>query len=144
MSSLRIKPYLARLYIAAFLVFIVNKFIARPFVLDQDFPDFVTTIVLSLPNTCEAIIGMSMSAGLLLAAKHRFSPRFDRIPDLWVYLLATLVTAVYVLTQEYEFHNLGGNNVYDPHDVAASFIGLVGMLLVFLRFGIVKQVDRVT
>lgn len=142
MSSLRIKPYLPRLYMAAFLVFIVNKFGARPFVLDHDVPDFAMTIVLSLPNTCEAIIGMSMSAGLLLAAKLRFSPRFDWIPNLLIYLLATLVTAVYVLTQEYELHNLGGNNVYDPYDVAASIIGLIGMLLVFSRFGIIEQVDR--
>ena len=142
MSSLRIKPYLPRLYIAVFLVFIVNKFGARPFVLDHDFPDFAKTIVLSLPNAFEAIIGMSMSAGLLLAAKLRFSPRFDWIPNLLIYLLATLVTAVYVLTQEYELHNLGGNNVYDPYDVAASIIGLVGMLLVFSRFGIIEQVDR--
>ena len=144
MSSPKIKPYLPRLYIAAFLVFIVNKFVARPVVLDHDFPDFATTVVLSLPNTCEAIIGMSMSAGLLFAAKLRFSPRFDWIPDILIYLLATLVTAGYVLTQEYELHNLGENNVYDPYDVAASFIGLVGMLLVFSRFGIVGQVDRVT
>lgn len=47
-----------------------------------------------------------------------------------------------MLTQEFELHNLGGNNVYDPNDVAASIIGLVGMLLVFSRFGIIEQVDR--
>ncbi|MFT5372512.1 MAG: putative membrane protein [Lysobacterales bacterium] len=54
------------------------------------------------------MIGISMSAGLLLVTKLRFSPRFDWIPNLLIYLLATLVTAVYVLTQGYELHNMGG------------------------------------
>ena len=142
MNAFEIKPYLIRLYIAAFLIFFANKFGMRHFVLDHDLPEFTKTFVLSIPNTCEAIIGMSMLTGLLLFAKFRLRPRLDRIPDLAIYLLATLVTGTYVLTQEFRLHNLGGNNVYDPYDVAASVIGLVGMLLLFIRFGVIEPAGK--
>lgn len=42
-----------------------------------------------------------------------------------VYLLATIGCAIYVITQEFKLHNLGGNNVFDINDVLFSIIGLV-------------------
>ena len=43
-----------------------------------------------------------------------------------------------MLTQEFKLHNLGGNNVYDPYDVVASIVGLVGMFWLVSRFGVLK------
>lgn len=141
MNSLRIKPYLPRLYLAVFIIFIINKLGMRSYVLEHEFPNFAKTIVLSLPNMCEAILGMNMVAGLLLATKLHFSSYFEWVSNRLVYLLAMLLTGTYVLTQEYELHNLGGNNVYDPYDVAASIIGLLGMVIVFSRFGVIEKTD---
>ena len=141
-NAIRVKPYLLRLYFSAFVLFIINKFVLRPFVLDHDFPTFLQIFVLSIPNTFEAIIGMSNVAGLLMTAKLYFSPRFDSIPNLALYLLATALAGTYVLTQEFKIHNLGGRNIYDPYDVAASIIGIIGMLLVFLRYRVLDCINR--
>ena len=99
-------------------------------------------MVLSVPNTFEAIIGMSTVTALLMRAKLHFSPRLERIPNLAIYLLGTVVVGTYVLTQEFKLHDLGGRNVYDPYDVAASILGLVGMFLLFWRYGILERVSR--
>lgn len=139
MNAFRFKPYLIRLYLAAFILFLINKAALRPFVLEHEFSPILTIIVLSIPNTFEAIIGLSNVAGLLMIAKRYFSPRFDRVPDRVLYLLATALAGTYVLTQEFNLHALGGRNVYDPYDVIASLIGLVGMFLLFWRYGVLEQ-----
>lgn len=77
-----------------------------------------------------------------MVAKLYFSPRFNRIPDLAVYLLATIIAGTYVLTQEFNLHALGGRNVYDPYDAVASLIGLVGMFLLFWRRGVIERVEK--
>ena len=51
-----------------------------------------------------------------------------------IYLVSLMLAAVYVITQEMNFHSLGGNNIYDFNDIVASVIGLVviyGMLAAF-------------
>ncbi|MEM7574511.1 MAG: hypothetical protein AAF433_16525 [Bacteroidota bacterium] len=49
-----------------------------------------------------------------------------------IYLLAVLLAAIYVTTQELKIHNLGGANIYDPNDLIFSGIGLLtGAFLVF-------------
>ena len=141
MSSPRIKTYVLRLYLATFALFIFNKFALRPFALEQECPAFLTIVVLSAPNTFEAIIGMSTVTALLMRAK-LFSPRLEGIPNLAIYLLATVVAGIYVLTQEFKLHDLGGRNVYDPYDVVASIVGLVGTLLLFWRYGFLERVSR--
>ena len=40
-----------------------------------------------------------------------------------------------MLTQELKFHNLGGNNVYDPWDLLFSVAGLASMGIVLGRYG---------
>lgn len=47
-----------------------------------------------------------------------------------MYLIAVCVTSIYVISQELEYHNLGGNNVYDPYDLIASIIGLIITLVI--------------
>ena len=139
MNSIKIKPYIPRLYLAVFISFMVNKFVLRPFVLDHELPAFLQIFVLSIPNTFEAIIGMSIVASLLMAAKLYFSPRFDRIPNFALYFLATVLVGTYVLTQEFNLHSLGGKNTFDPYDVVSSIIGIVVMMLLFWLYGIVEH-----
>ena len=139
MNPIRVKLYILRLYLAVFILFVCNKFVLRPFVLDHDFPAFLDIVVLSIPNTFEAIFGLGNVAGLLLIAKQYLSPRFDGIPNQAIYLLATALAGTYVLTQEFKLHHLGGRNTYDPYDVAASIVGIVGMLCVLWRYGLLEQ-----
>ena len=138
---MRLQPYLRRLYVATFVLFVANKFVLRPFVLESDFGSLWVILVGSLPNACEAVFGVGNAAVLLMLLKQRTSPRWDRVPDLAVYALATLGAGIYVLTQEFKLHNLGGNNVYDPYDVVASIVGLVGMFWLVTRFGLLDGGD---
>ena len=98
-------------------------------------------MVLSAPNTFEAIIGMSTVAALLMRAK-LFSPRFRGHPESYDLSLSDGCDGDYVLTQEFKLHDLGGRNVYDPYDVVASIVGLVGTLLCFWRYGFLERVGR--
>ena len=136
MEEFRLKPYLIRLYIAGFFLFVVNKFVLRPVVLDRSFPRIFEIIVLSLPNTIEVVLGVTTLAGIFTALKFRFRPRYDHMSNVAIVSAATIVGAVYVLTQEFKIHNLGGRNVYDPYDVVASVIGLVGMFVLLSRYGV--------
>lgn len=78
-------------------------------------------------------------AGILILVKLYFRPRLEGVPNFAIYLLATLLAGTYVLTQEFKLHNLGGRNVYDPYDALASIIGIVGMLLVLVRYGVLDH-----
>jgi len=49
--------------------------------------------------------------------------------------MAVVLAAIYILSQELKFHNLGGNNVYDPYDLMASIVGLAITFVVMQRFG---------
>lgn len=111
----------------------------RPYVLQHDFPESVQIVVLSIPNTIEAIFGMSIIGGILSVVHARFKTHFGWLPDAVLYLVTTVLAGTYVLTQEFRLHNLGGNNIYDPYDVAASILGLIVMLVLFLRFGILDK-----
>ena len=56
------------------------------------------------------------------------------IKDEYFYFVAVGLASIYSVTQEFKYHNLGGNNVYDPYDVIASLIGLgmtYGLIQVF-------------
>jgi hypothetical protein len=80
---------------------------------------------LSFPNLCEALIGGLLLTNIGLFTKHKFLKTPSNITENYVYLFAVLVTAMYILLQEFKIHNLGGNNVYDPFDVLFSVIGLI-------------------
>lgn len=141
MNDLRLKPYMLRLYFGTLLLFILNKFMIRPFVLARELPEIFTVVVFSLPNACEAIMGLSCVAGILLYFKHRSSSGFGQISDGVVYLIALVLASAYVITQEFNLHHLGGENTYDPYDVVASVLGLLTTYLVISRFGIYES-DR--
>ena len=112
---------LARVQLIVIPVFVVFKLI-RPGVLNSDAHDFFKLTLLSLPNFFEAIIGICTLTGLGLIVNDRLDHRFQ---FKWIYLVAALLTCIYVTTQELKIHNLGGNNVYDPNDLIFSFVGLI-------------------
>ena len=115
---------LFRIQILTTLIFVVFKF-SRPSVLEGGSPDLVKLIFLSLPNFLEAIVGMTTVCALGLVANHRLLTAPKRLKAEYIYLLSVLFTAIYVITQEFKLHNIGGNNVYDPNDVLFSVIDLI-------------------
>ena len=119
---------IARIQIIVILVFAFFKFI-RSSVLKTDVPEIFKIFLLSFPNFCEAIVGvLTLTAiGLVLNQKLRTGKRFN---EKSIYAMAVFFTAVYVISQELKFHNLGGNNVYDPMDVIFSVIGLFAGFLI--------------
>lgn len=87
-------------------------------------------ILYSFPNLAEAIVGVITVSCVLLLILRRYFKRSSP-KDATIYLLSVVFSAVYVITQELEWHNLGGNNDYDPYDVLFSGIGLLcGYLIV--------------
>ena len=133
---LPIKPYLVRLYLAAFAYFFVNKFLLRPIVTDAQAPRWLDIVVYSSPNLVEAILGMTVVATVLMLGLQRYWRDKALASDTVVYTVAALLVGAYVLTQEFKLHNLGGRNVYDPIDALASGVGVLMMWAIFCRFGV--------
>ncbi len=123
---------LARVQLIVLVPFIFFK-ATRPFVLKNDYPEFAKTFVLSFPNFCEGVIGVMTVTMISLVVYHKwFASKFP-IPENYIYLIATVLSAIYVLLQEFKIHNLGGNNVFDPYDVVFSVIGLTVGFLVLIK-----------
>lgn len=138
-SGLRLKPYLRRLYLVVLGIFVANKLWIRPWVLAQDLPQIFDTVVFSLPNAAEAVIGLGVCTAILHLARHQLRPRLDHLPHLWLDITALLFTGTYVLTQEFKLHHLGGRNTFDPYDAVASVLGLLIMFAVLRRWGVVER-----
>ena len=129
-----VKKYIRYLFGIAFLLFLLNKFYLRPWVLENELPELFQIFVLSLPNFCEAILGTLLLTGILMQLR-LYLPKPNKMKNSLIYLAAVAISSVYVISQELEFHNLGGNNVYDPYDIMASIIGLLMTFLIVKRFG---------
>jgi hypothetical protein len=132
MKEISIKKYVRYFFGVTILIFFLNKFLLRPWILENESSEFFQIIVLSMPNLIEAIIGTLLGTGILLQARQYLNNTLGAIKDAYVHLLAVLIVSVYVISQELKFHNLGGNNVYDRYDIIASFIGLI------LTYGIIE------
>ena len=132
MKEIAIQKYVRYLFGIAILVFVMNKFYLRPWVLENELPEIFQIVVLSIPNLIEAIVGTLILTGILLQLRQHFGKTTGNIRDIYIHLMATGIAAIYVISQEFKFHNLGGNNVYDLYDVIASIIGLV------LAFGLIQ------
>lgn len=115
---------LARIQIVIVVLFIFFKAI-RGFVLEQNFPETVDILFLSLPNFWEAVVGILVLTGIGLLINQRWLGPSIRLGEKYIYILAVFLAGVYVILQEFKIHNLGGNNVYDPYDVAFSIVGLL-------------------
>jgi hypothetical protein len=130
-----VKPHVRVLFLGAIVVFVFNKFVFRPWILEAGLPTFFDVLVNSLPNLSEAIIGTLLLPGIGFELRARLAGRLGDQSDTAVYLIVILVAGVYVLSQELKFHNLGGNNIYDPWDLLFSIVGLAAMGIVFGRYG---------
>jgi len=121
---------LSRIQLFVIGLYLILKLI-RPFVLEHVQVELARIVVLSFPNLAEGVVGVLTTTGVLLLLFRRLFK--SALPaDTLIYLIAVLFAAVYVLTQEYKIHNLGGNNVYDPNDVLFSAIGLaIGFVIIF-------------
>jgi len=121
---------LSRIQLFVIGLYLILKLI-RPFVLEHVQVELARIVVLSFPNLAEGVVGVLTTTGVLLLLFRRLFK--SALPaDTLIYLIAVLFAAVYVLTQEYKIHNLGGNNVYDPNDVLFSTIGLaIGFVIIF-------------
>jgi len=139
MIEIAIKKHVRYLFGIAILVFILNKFYLRPWVLKNELPEFFQIIVLSIPNLIEAIVGTLISIGVLFQLRQYIGMEVGIFNDKIVYLAAVSIAGLYVISQEFKFHNLGGNNVYDPYDVYASIIGLILTLGLVQAFGFIKE-----
>ena len=126
MNDIRLNVRLILLFV---IIFILGKFVLRPFVLANDYPEFVNIFVLSLPNLCEAVAGVLMLTNLSLMINYHWLK--NKIGLTYIYLLVTLFAALYVILQEMKIHNIGSVNIYDPYDVVYSVIGLI-LSLVYL------------
>ena len=80
--------------------------------------------------------------GIIMAIRHNASGSMARLKDASIYLMATALAAIYVITQEVKLHSIGGTNVYDPYDVAASIIGLLFINLIFFKFGFIREASN--
>lgn len=117
---------MVRIQILITVLFIFFKLI-RPHVLRSEAHDFLKMFLLSFPNFCEGVIGVLVLTGVgIYLNKH------IRIKNFYIYIIAIILTSIYVITQELKIHNLGGENVYDPNDLIFSIIGiLIGTMTVF-------------
>lgn len=104
----------------------------RPRAIDADPPEWVNVILFSFPNLAEAVIGVIMAAMILLVLNSK-AGKFKLTTNM-IYILSVLTSAIYVISQEFKFHNLGGNNIYDLNDVLFSILGL------FIAFLILKYI----
>jgi hypothetical protein len=132
MKDIRIRKYVRYLFVLTILLFALNKFYLRPWVLENKLPELFQILVFSIPNFIEAIVGTIIFTGILLQLRQYLSKKIGHIKDIYVHLIAVVLTAIYVISQEFKFHNLGGNNLYDLYDVIASIIGLL------LAFGLIR------
>ncbi len=114
---------LVQIQIVFIVLFAFFKFI-RPPVLGGDYPEWVNIMLLSLPNLFEGIIGVLMLTGIGLYLNiNVFNPK-KQIRLRTIHITALILAGIYVITQEFKLHNLGGNNVFDKNDVIFSFVGL--------------------
>ena len=123
---------LARIQIIVIALFAFFKFI-RPSVLESHPNEWVKITLLSLPNFFEAIVGVLILTAIGLSLNQRILSTNKQLQSNSIYLLAVLLAGIYVLTQEFKIHNLGGNNVFDQNDVVFSIVGLIVGYLVIRR-----------
>ena len=139
MKEIPIKIYIRYLFVIAILVFILNKFYLRPWVLEKELPELFRILVLSLPNLAEAIIGTLLLTGILMQLRQYFNKLLGNLKDTYIHLAAVGIAGVYGISQEYKLHNIGGNNVFDIYDVIASIIGLIIAFGLIQKFGFIER-----
>ena len=82
----------------------------------------LVVLVNSLPNLVEAILGTILLSAILMSLRDSFESLARWLTDKWIYISATVLAAAFVVPQELNWINLGGNSVYDHYDLAASIL----------------------
>ena len=141
MKEISIKKYVRYFFGVSFIIFILNKLYLRPWVIKNELSEFIQIIVFSIPNLIEAIIGTLILTGILLQVRQYFNEKTGHVKDTYIYLIAVCISSFYVISQEFKFHNLGGNNVYDPYDLIASIIGLIMTFGIIQVFGFADKIE---
>ncbi len=131
---MRVKRYIPRIFLVGLVVFVINKFIVRPWVLSSTSANSIHIFVLSLPNFIEAVFGALVITYLLfwIQTKKQF---LHRLKASVVYCFSSVLAGIYVVSQEFKLHHLGGHNVFDVYDVVASILGLFFYLFIVFVFG---------
>ena len=124
MKEIPIKKYIIYLFGVSIFIFVLNKLYFRPWVVENDLSGSFMIIVFSIPNLIEAIIGTLLLTGILLQLKQSFLSKLSKIKDTFIYISAMLLSSIYVISQEFKFHNIGGNNVYDFYDLLPQLLAL--------------------
>jgi hypothetical protein len=140
-NKVTIKKYVIYLFVTVFIMFVLNRLHVRPFVLENNYPDIFRIFVLSLPNFAEAVMGTLILTGILLQLRQSLGDKLKLSNTTYVYLTALILASIYVISQEFELHNIGGNNVYDPYDLVASIVGLTLTYLIIRRFGFIEMME---
>jgi len=141
MKEVLIKRYVRYLFVLAILLFLFNKIYFRPWILTNESTGLLLIVTYSIPNLIEAIIGTLILTGILLQTRQYFKERIGSFKDAYIHLLAVGIASIYVISQELELHNIGGNNVYDPYDLIASIIGLFGTFGIIQLFGFTDRIE---
>ena len=140
-KEIPLKKYVRYLFGITILVFILNKLFIRPWLSENEVPYIFLIVTYSIPNLIEATVGTLIVTGILLQIRQHFNKKFGSFKDTYIHISAVCIVSIYVIPQELKFHNLGGNNVYDPYDIAASLIGLVATFGIIQRFGFTEKKD---
>lgn len=123
---------LARIQIMIIVLFVLNKLFIRPFVLENITFTTIRIFVLSFPNFCEAIVGTLSLTYIGLFLNNKFYSSSNNANGVFFYTLVTLIAGIFIITQELNYHSLGGENVYDPYDILFSLIGLITSYLIII------------
>jgi hypothetical protein len=86
-------------------------------------------------------MGTLILTGILLQLRQFLGDKLKLSNTTYVYLTALILASIYVISQEFELHNIGGNNVYDPYDLVASIVGLTLTYLIIRRFGFIEMME---
>lgn len=115
---------IARIQIIIIVLFVFFKFI-RPAVLASNASEVFKLILLSLPNFFEGVIGVLILTAIGLYLNNKVISTQKQLKPKFIYILALVMASIYVISQEFKLHNLGGKNVFDKNDVFFSIIGLI-------------------
>jgi len=125
-------------YVGLMGVFVANRFVLRPWVVERGGPEGALVVVFSVPNFVEAVMGTLVLTALGLLARARYPDRLGRVSEETVQVGASALAGTYVVSQELGLHDLGGANVVDPWDVGASLLGLIVALGCMRRWGVLR------
>jgi hypothetical protein len=137
-----IKTYLRYLSALVLLAYLLNRHVIKPQVLGKTEPKAVIVLVNSFPNLAEAIIGTLILTGMGMAIRKYSTNVINRVSDSTVYLVVSLVAGLYVVTQELNWHNFRGPNVFDRYDIFASLVGLVLVNRMLNRYGFTNDFEK--